>query len=329
MKHKRIQTILFACLMAAVLSGCVIGAPKNTTPTETASPSPTAPPVTIVSGGNGLLLSVEHYKFPDSGITPSLTATPSEGASPIPTITDAPELTPTTAADSPTPTIIQGGDTPTPGPTGEPTAAASPTPTAEVTNAPTSGPTQTPTKVPTKEPTKAPTPKPTAVPATPTPVPPSPTSVPPTNTPTPVPDMPTPTPTPIPAQYGTDEMSVAINRAREANGLAALPTTNTMINLAKKRLGEVQSSGGFDALMDEENNYAHLRPDGRSWTTLFSDAGISYLAKAEVFSYNKGGAQKTVDGLLSNSNRNYILSTTYKYMGVAYDGDYVVILFLK
>ena len=80
MKHKRIQTILFACLMAAVLSGCVIGAPKNTTPTETASPSPTAPPVTIVSGGNGLLLSVEHYKFPDSGITPSLTATPSEGA---------------------------------------------------------------------------------------------------------------------------------------------------------------------------------------------------------------------------------------------------------
>lgn len=321
----RKKAVLAICLAAGLfLTGCVIGEEKQPTPTSTPSPSPTTAVVTVmVEGGTGILIPAKRVEF---ALTP--TKVPTEAVSPTGTHSPTPGIT-----EEPTPTMGQSGGTPTVGPTNGPTAAASPTPTpvAGVTNVPTNTPTKAPTKAPTQVPTKAPTPKPTTAPATPTPtsVPNTPTPLPPTNTPTPVPDTPTPTPTTAPAQYGTDEMSVAINKAREANGLSPLPTTNTMINLAKKRLGEVQSSGGFDALMDENNNYAHLRPDGRSWTTLFSDAGISYLAKAEVFSYNKGGAQKTVDGLLSNSNRNYILSTTYKYMGVAFDGDYVVILFLK
>ena len=101
-----------------------------------------------------------------------------------------------------------------------------------------------------------------------------------------------------------------------------------MTNLAQKRLNEIVAAGGFDALLDEDT-YEHLRPDGRSWSTLFSDAGISYLKKAEVWSYYKGSAAKTVDGLLGNSNRAYLMSTDYKEMGVAFNGDYVVILLKK
>lgn len=291
---------IIALLVVLSLKGCVLGLDDEENE-STPTPSPT-PEVTYVDDGAGILLSLQTYQFPK--------------------VPD--ELTPTiiAAVDTPTPTVNEPSSAPTGTSAPTPTVKATEPPTPDVPDTtPTPAPTKAPTDAPTKAPTKVPTKEPTMPPVnTPSPVP---TKAPtPTLVPTP---EPTSTPTPKPLQYASDAISVEINKQREANGVEKLATTDVLTSLAQKRLQEVIAADGFDALFSEET-YEHFRLDGRPWYTLFDDAGISYFKRAEVFAYYKSNASQTVASLMSNSNRSYLMNESYREMGVAFNGEYVVIL---
>jgi len=111
------------------------------------------------------------------------------------------------------------------------------------------------------------------------------------------------------------EVLALVNAERAAAGLHALRWDANFASTARIRAEEI--SRNFAA--------SHARPDGRSWTTAISDAGISYSLIGENMArggHSTQGAQWYVPSkvmaswMSSHSHRANILNSGFEVMGV-------------
>lgn len=110
-----------------------------------------------------------------------------------------------------------------------------------------------------------------------------------------------------------DEVLELINKERRAAGLTAFTTTDKLTEAAAVRAEELTEK--FD----------HMRPDGRSWSTVFSDFGISG-ATGENVAAGQATPEAVVKAWMnSQGHRENILSTRSSKIGIGYyktDSDY-------
>ena len=98
------------------------------------------------------------------------------------------------------------------------------------------------------------------------------------------------------------------NVERSRNGLPALKTNDTLRTVADTRAAECVSAFG------------HTRPDGRSWTTAITSAGISYNSAGENLSAGKATPCEVVSSWMNSSgHRANILAAKFGCLAVGYE----------
>lgn len=184
---------------------------------------------------------------------------------------------------------------PTKAPTAKPTKVPTAKPTKTPTAKPTKTPTATPTKAPTAKPTKAPTVTPTKAP---------------TVTPT---KAPTATPTKAPTQGATGNTAYAyglritelVNEHRAEAGLQPVEYSAALSEAAQVRAKEIQQS------------FAHTRPDGRYFSSVLKDFGISYRTCGENIAWGQKSPEEVVTAWMNSpGHRANILNANYTKLGV-------------
>lgn len=114
-----------------------------------------------------------------------------------------------------------------------------------------------------------------------------------------------------------------VNKERRRAGLSKLRVDEKLMNAAAIRTQEI--TGIFD----------HIRPDGRSYTTIFDDVGIEWHAIAENIAYQySDSAESVMNGWMkSGAHNKNILNPAYTSIGVGTYSDgytrYWVQLFVK
>lgn len=102
------------------------------------------------------------------------------------------------------------------------------------------------------------------------------------------------------------EVFEATNREREAVGLKALSWDDRLAQCARTRAVEI---GG---------DFAHTRPDGRSWKTVMDEAGIVTMAWGENIAKGQLTSEEVMeDWMESEGHRDNILKDAYEAMGAA------------
>lgn len=97
-----------------------------------------------------------------------------------------------------------------------------------------------------------------------------------------------------------NEVIALVNQQRANNGVAPL-TQNASINqLAKVRAEEAAQV------------WSHTRPDGRKWSTVFTDYGVSSSARGENIAYGQRTPQAVVDAWMnSKTHRDNLLEPKF------------------
>ena len=167
--------------------------------------------------------------------------------------------------------------------------------TEVLTHAPTEKPTEPPTEKPTRK-TENETTKPTEKPTQP-----------PTEPPTHAPTL------PVIDDYRTTELDLAImyavNDFREQNGLSALTVLTPLVKTAALRCSELPI------------RWDHTRPDGTSFTTALTDAGLNFSTASETILVTAADPhpQALVDKLAaSETHRPDLLAQDARYIGAAH-----------
>ncbi len=106
-----------------------------------------------------------------------------------------------------------------------------------------------------------------------------------------------------------------VNAARTQAGLNRLTMdTDRMMSGAKIRAKEITK------------HWAHERPNGSSWTTIFSELNMPYLQKGENLAQGYSTAQAVFDGWMSSQgHRANILNTNFTHISIVcfeYNGTY-------
>ena len=98
---------------------------------------------------------------------------------------------------------------------------------------------------------------------------------------------------------------VNVERAKE--GLAALTFDEQMGNAALVRAKETEQS------------FSHTRPDGRSFSTALTDAGVTYRSAGENIAYGQKTPQQVVEGWMNSpGHRANIMNSGFTRIGVGY-----------
>lgn len=119
------------------------------------------------------------------------------------------------------------------------------------------------------------------------------------------------------------EILSLVNAERARAGLAPLTLNAEVSRAAAIRANEIQAS------------FSHTRPDGKSFSTVLTDAGISYRASGENIAYGQTTAEKVMsDWMNSSGHRANILNSGYTELGVGHvkdasGTDYWVQLFIN
>ncbi len=97
-----------------------------------------------------------------------------------------------------------------------------------------------------------------------------------------------------------------VNDERAQNGLSALTLDANMSAAARVRAGEIRQS------------FAHTRPDGTSFSTALTQAGVTYRAAGENIAYGQKDATAVMNSWMNSSgHRANILGAQYGRIGVA------------
>lgn len=119
------------------------------------------------------------------------------------------------------------------------------------------------------------------------------------------------------------EILSLVNAERARAGLAPLTLNAEVSRAAAIRANEIQAS------------FSHTRPDGKSFSTVLTEAGISYRASGENIAYGQTTAEKVMsDWMNSSGHRANILNSGYTELGVGHvkdasGTDYWVQLFIN
>ncbi len=148
----------------------------------------------------------------------------------------------------------------------------------------------------------------------------------------PAPDIPTIPDAPIkPDTPPTDgsqdtyanQVVLLVNQEREKAGLSPLSINTTAAGAAMVRAQET------------ERSFSHTRPDGRSFSTALTDAGLTYRTSGENIAYGQRSASEVMNAWMNSSgHRANILNADFTQIGVAHyknasGVDYWVQLFLN
>ena len=103
------------------------------------------------------------------------------------------------------------------------------------------------------------------------------------------------------------QVAALVNAVRAQNGLAALTVDAKVQRAAQVRATETAQS------------FSHTRPNGSSFSTALTEAGVTYRTAGENIAYGQSTPQAVVDAWMNSSgHRANILSSSYTTIGVGY-----------
>ena len=103
------------------------------------------------------------------------------------------------------------------------------------------------------------------------------------------------------------QVAALVNAVRAQHGLAALTVDTKVQRAAQVRAVETAQS------------FSHTRPNGSSFSTALTEAGVTYRTAGENIAYGQSTPQAVVDAWMNSSgHRANILSSSYTTIGVGY-----------
>ena len=103
------------------------------------------------------------------------------------------------------------------------------------------------------------------------------------------------------------QVAALVNAVRAQHGLAALTVDAGVQRAAQVRAAETVQS------------FSHTRPNGSSFSTALTEAGVTYRTAGENIAYGQSTPQAVVDAWMNSSgHRANILSSSYTTIGVGY-----------
>lgn len=126
-----------------------------------------------------------------------------------------------------------------------------------------------------------------------------------------VPDFPDQTPGDDNVSNSFEEQVVTlVNEERAKAGLNPLTLDTRAASAAAVRSREIQTS------------FSHTRPDGSSFATALTQAGVSYRSSGENIAYGQTTPQQVMNGWMNSSgHRANILNASFTSIGVGYTQD--------
>ena len=120
---------------------------------------------------------------------------------------------------------------------------------------------------------------------------------------------------PAPDQPGTDgsqdafanEVVRLVNEERAKAGLPALTVDRGAASAAQVRAKEI------------ERSFSHTRPDGSSFNSALTEAGVNFSGAGENIAYGQNSPEKVMEGCMNSSgHRANILNSSYTSIGVGH-----------
>lgn len=120
---------------------------------------------------------------------------------------------------------------------------------------------------------------------------------------------------PAPDQPGTDgsqdafanEVVRLVNEERAKAGLPALTVDRGAASAAQVRAKEI------------ERSFSHTRPDGSSFNSALTEAGVNFSGSGENIAYGQNSPEKVMEGWMNSSgHRANILNSSYTSIGVGH-----------
>ena len=120
---------------------------------------------------------------------------------------------------------------------------------------------------------------------------------------------------PAPDQPGTDgsqdafanEVVRLVNEERAKAGLPALTVDRGAASAAQVRAKEI------------ERSFSHTRPDGSSFNSALTEAGVNFRGAGENIAYGQNSPEKVMEGWMNSSgHRSNILNSSYTSIGVGH-----------
>lgn len=103
------------------------------------------------------------------------------------------------------------------------------------------------------------------------------------------------------------QVAALVNAVRAQHSLAALTVDAKVQRAAQMRAAETAQS------------FSHTRPNGSSFSTALTEAGVTYRTAGENIAYGQSTPQAVVDAWMNSSgHRANILSSRYTTIGVGY-----------
>ena len=98
-----------------------------------------------------------------------------------------------------------------------------------------------------------------------------------------------------------------VNEERAKAGLSPLSVNSKAANAAQTRAREIEKS------------FSHTRPDGSSFNTALTEAGVSFRGAGENIAYGQNTPQQVMEGWMNSSgHRANILNANYTSIGVGH-----------
>lgn len=128
----------------------------------------------------------------------------------------------------------------------------------------------------------------------------------------PIPDQPGDTTPDQPETDGSqdafaNQVVKLVNEERAKAGLSPLSVNSKAANAAQTRAREIEKS------------FSHTRPDGSSFNTALTEAGVSFRGAGENIAYGQTTPQQVMEGWMNSSgHRANILNANYTSIGVGH-----------
>ena len=98
-----------------------------------------------------------------------------------------------------------------------------------------------------------------------------------------------------------------VNEERAKAGLSPLTADRSVTSAAQRRAREI------------ETNFSHTRPNGSSFSTALSEAGVNYRSSGENIAYGQTSASSVMQGWMNSpGHRANILNANFTAIGVGY-----------
>lgn len=106
------------------------------------------------------------------------------------------------------------------------------------------------------------------------------------------------------------QVAALVNAERAKAGLPALSVQTEIVSAANVRAKEIKQQ------------FSHTRPDGRSFSTVLTESGVSFRGSGENIAYGQKSPEAVMEGWMNSAgHRANILNANFKNIGVGYYQD--------